>query len=149
LRTPIARFALNFALYLVFGGGMLAFAAMHDATPERASTSTVILAALVLALWCGALSTAGEHVNLSAMPQLRRAVLAGVLGALSLGGFAIILSLLAWHGVPALFVGIGVLAGGLLHGARAFSRGGPPVDDDVPDDVSDDGPADEGDAGPA
>ena len=124
MRNPAARFALNFAIYLVFGGGIFAFVAMRDAAgANKPSFASVVIAALCLAVWSGALTTVIEVV-VRREPRLgKRAAIAGGLGALSLGGFAAILSLLAWHGLPLGFVAIGVIAGGAMHAARAFARG--------------------------
>jgi hypothetical protein len=144
----LARLALNFVIYLVFGGGIFAFVALRntgvDSPPP--AIGTIALASVVLALWSGGLTTVIEKrvVNL---PKLAlRAVLAALLGALSLGGFALILSWVAWKSLPLSFVGLGLVAGGLMHGARAFAKGQPPAD--APDDGDGDDDADDG-AGPA
>jgi hypothetical protein len=120
--NPVRRFALNFVVYLVFGGGIFAFVSMRDVN-ERPSFQSVLVAALCLAVWSGALTTIIEVVTTTEPKQAKRTVIAGVLGACSLGGFATILSLLAWHGLPLGFIAIGVVAGGAMHAARAFSRG--------------------------
>lgn len=132
--NPISRFALNFVVYLVFGGGIFAFVSMRDPATAHPPLSSVVVAAVCLAVWSGALTTIIELVVASNQPQLRRTAVAGVLGALSLGGFATILSLLAWQALPLGFVAIGVCAGALMHAARAFSRGQPlihPPDEDA------------------
>ena len=54
---------------------------------------------------------------------------------MSLGGFAAILSTVAWHAPQPGFIAIGLVAGALMQGARAFSAGGRPRarDDDDED----------------
>jgi hypothetical protein len=121
MRHAVVRFALNFTVYLVFGGGILAFTARRGLEPAPFLTTAV--AALGVALWSGSLTTLIEtRVILMAEP-LKRALAAGVVGALSLGGFAAILSVVAWHREELGFIGIGIAAGGLMQAARAFSLG--------------------------
>lgn len=129
---PFGRFAFNFLVYLVFGGAIFAFVAMRAAA-ERPAFSAVVTAALALALWSGTLTTALEVVVARDPQQVRRSAIAAALGALSLGGFGMILSLLAWHAPQYGFVATGVVAGALMHGARAFARGQELADDDDDD----------------
>ncbi len=138
----LARFTLNFLIYLVFGGGIFAFVAMRGPADARPGFSTVAVAALVLAAWSGGLTTLIETV-VARMPSMgKRAAVAGAVGALSLGGFAVILSWLAWHALSFSFVAVGVVAGAAMHAARAFSRGAPRVDDPpAGDPPADDPPA--------
>jgi hypothetical protein len=124
----IARFAMNFVVYLVFGGAILAFTAMQG--PTKAPFLNVVAGALVVAAWSGALTTLIE-VRVMPLHDIRRRVgLALAMGALSLGGFATVLSFVAWRELQWGFIAIGVGAGALMQGARAFSLGARPVDDD-------------------
>ena len=121
MRNPVARFALNFAVYLVFGGAILAFTAQggSPAVPFQ----HIAWAALAVALWSGSLTTLIEtRVNALAAPT-KRALIAGLVGGLSLGGFATILSVVAWRGPELGFIALGVVAGALMQAARAFSLG--------------------------
>lgn len=121
MRTPLARFALNFTVYLVFGGAILAFTAQRG--PSPLPFAQIAMAALGVALWSGTLTTLIEtRVNAMAEP-MQRALTAGLLGGLSLGGFATILSSVAWRGPVLGFIAVGVLAGALMQAARAFSIG--------------------------
>jgi hypothetical protein len=127
-RAPngLIRLALNFVVYLVLGGGVLSFVALRS--PEPPTTLNVLLAALAVAAWSGGLTTVNEVIVVRRRRQGQRAALAAAVGALSLGGFASLLSFIAW-GAPAWgFIAIGVLAGGLMQGARAFSAGQRPAE---------------------
>jgi hypothetical protein len=129
MRQLIVRFAMNFAAYLVFGGGIFAFAALQS--HQTVDFGNVILAAVLVAFWSGSLTTTSETIARTMPSQAKRAAIAAVLGALSLGGFAALLSLFSsgGHDLRASFVVIGVVAGGAMHAARAFASG-PRVDDD-------------------
>lgn len=124
----LSRLALNLAVYFVLGGGVLSFVGLRGGEGNGAARapvelSHVLLAALAVAVWSGGLTTWNEVVVLKKPRALPRALLAAVVGALSLGGFATILSLVAW-GAPAWgFIAIGVAAGGFMQGARAFALG--------------------------
>ena len=126
MRSPLVRFALNFIVYLVFGGAILAFTAQRvvpaGGTPA-VPFEQIVGAALAVALWSGTLTTLIEtRVNAMADP-IKRALTAGLLGGLSLGGFATILSSVAWRRPELGFIAIGVAAGALMQAARAFSLG--------------------------
>ena len=130
MRTPLARFAINFTVYLVFGGAILAFTAQQPANGEVVPFAQIAMAALGVALWSGTLTTLIETRVMPLPDASKRALLAGALGALSLGGFATILSSVAWRGPELGFIAIGVVAGGLMQAARAFSLGGRVREDD-------------------
>lgn len=130
-RHPITRFLLNFLVYLVFGGAILAFV-----TREAKATRTfaeVVGAAFAVALWSGTLTTLIETRVVPLADPRRRSLLAAAVGGLSLGGFASILSVVAWGSPQWGFIAIGLVAGGLMQGARAWSLGGRPhTEDDAP-----------------
>ena len=136
--NPFTRFTVNFLVYLVFGGGIFAFVSMQGAGP-RPSFSDVVIAALSLAIWSGSLTTVIELVISKNPNQIRRTLLAGAVGACSLGGFALILSQLAWHQLLPGFIATGFAAGSLMQAARAFSLGARAEDAAPPhDDAADD-----------
>lgn len=124
MRHPIARLALNFLVYLVFGGAILAF--VTNETKAARSLIEILGAALGVALWSGTLTTAIETRVVPMADPARRSLIAALLGGLSLGGFAAILSVVAWSEPQPGFIAIGVVAGALMQGARAFSVGGRP-----------------------
>ncbi len=121
MRTPLVRFALNFTVYLVFGGGILAFTA--QGAPILIPFADIAIGALGVALWSGTLTTLIETRVVAIADPLRRSLTAGLLGGLSLGGFATILSSVAWRSVEPGFIAIGLVAGALMQAARAFSLG--------------------------
>lgn len=121
MRHPFVRLALNFTIYLVFGGAILAFTAQRGPTPVP--FGEVLLAAFGVALWSGTLTTAIETRVVPMADPMKRAFIAAALGGLSLGGFATILSMVAWRAPAPGFIGIGLVAGALMQGARAFSVG--------------------------
>lgn len=126
--NALARLALNFGVYFVLGGGVLSFVGLRtgagQGTAEApAELSHILLAALAVAVWSGGLTTWNEVVVLKKPRALPRALLAGLIGALSLGGFATILSLVAWDAPAWGFIGVGLLAGGFMQAARAFALG--------------------------
>lgn len=132
MNNGFVRFALNFGIYLVLGGGVLSFVAMRGSQGQAPiDFSSVILAALVVALWSGGLTTVLEVVVMKQENALRRALLAAVVGGLSLSGFGAALSLVAWRAPSWSFIGIGFVAGAMMQAARAFSRGQRPVDVDA------------------
>lgn len=132
MRSPVARFAINFTVYLVFGGAILAFVTrdVAEKTGAIVSFGTILAAALGVALWSGALTTAIETRVMPLPVATKRAGVAAALGALNLGGFAAILSVVAWGSLQLGFVAIGLVAGALMQAARAFSLGGIARDDD-------------------
>lgn len=115
---------MNFVAYLVFGGGIFAFAAIqaHSLSSSTGDFARVITAALGVAVWCGALTTSSELVAKRIDDRPKRAAIAALLGALSLGGFATALSLMSSGAVATSFIVIGVVAGAAMHGARAFAQ---------------------------
>jgi phosphate/sulfate permease len=123
MRQPILRFAMNFAAYLVFGGGIFAFAAIqaHAIGSSTGDFARVIAAALGVAVWCGALTTSSELVAKRIEARPKRALVAASLGALSLGGFAAALSVISGGAVSTSFIAIGAVVGAAMHGARAFA----------------------------
>lgn len=124
MRHPFARLALNFLVYLVFGGAILAF--VTNETKAGRSLTEIMGAAFGVALWSGTLTTAIETRVLPMADPARRSLIAALLGGLSLGGFAAILSVVAWAAPQPGFIAIGLVAGALMQGARAFSVGGRP-----------------------
>jgi phage shock protein E len=142
MRHPLVRLLLNFTVYLVFGGAILAFVT-NEARSGR-TFAEVVGAAIGVALWSGTLTTLIETRIIPLRDPARRSLLAALCGGLSLGGFAAILSVVAWKSPQAGFIAIGLVAGALMQGARAFSVGGRPRanDDDDTDadaDADDDG----------
>ncbi len=113
------RFLVNVALYAVFGGGLFAFAAMRGG--GAVSFVELVIAVAGVALWSGGLTTAIERV-VPRLPAMSTRVLAGAtLGAASLGGFALALSLVVWHRpVPQLLV-LATVVGALMQAARTFA----------------------------
>jgi phage shock protein E len=132
MRHPIARLLLNFTVYLVFGGAILAFVT-NEARAGR-TFSEIVGAALGVALWSGTLTTLIETRIIPLRDPARRSLLAALCGGLSLGGFAAILSVVAWKSPQPGFIAIGLVAGALMQGARAFSVGGRPRSSDEDDD---------------
>jgi phage shock protein E len=140
MRHPAARLILNFTVYLVFGGAILAFVT-NEARANR-TFAEIVGAALGVALWSGTLTTLIETRIIPLKDPARRSLLAALCGGLSLGGFAAILSMVAWRAPQPGFIAIGLVAGALMQGARAFSAGGRPRASDEDDD--DDAAADAG-----
>lgn len=136
MRHPVARLLLNFTIYLVFGGAILAFVT-NEAHANR-SLGEIIGAALGVALWSGTLTTLIETRIVPLPDPARRTLLAALCGGLSLGGFAAILSMVAWQAPQPGFIAIGLIAGALMQGARAFSAGGRPRSRDDDDDAKGD-----------
>ena len=134
MRSPLARLAINFTVYLVFGGAILAFVTrdVAEKTGVAVSFPTILAAALGVALWSGALTTVIETRVMRMPVATTRAGIAALLGAVNLGGFATILSVVAWGGPQLGFIAIGIAAGALMQAARAFSLGGIAKDDDAP-----------------
>lgn len=139
LRHPVARLLLNVTVYLVFGGAILAFVS-NEARAGR-TFGEVVGAAIGVALWSGTLTTLIETRIIPLPDPARRSLLAALCGALSLGGFAAILSMVAWKSPQPGFIAIGLVAGALMQGARAFSVGGRPRARDEDDDADSDGDA--------
>src|SRR5688572_13864874 len=136
MKHPVARLLLNFTVYLVFGGAILAFVT-NEARAGR-TFGEIVGAALGVALWSGTLTTLIETRIIPLRDPARRSLLAAACGGLSLGGFAAILSVVAWKSPQPGFIAIGLVAGALMQGARAFSMGGRPRADE-----DDDGEKDE------
>lgn len=134
MRHPVARLLLNFTVYLVFGGAILAFVT-NEARAGR-TFAEIVGAAIGVALWSGTLTTLIETRIIPLQDPARRSLLAALCGGLSLGGFAAILSMVAWKSPQPGFIAIGLVAGALMQGARAFSVGGRPrAADDEDDDT--------------
>lgn len=124
MRHPVARLLLNFTIYLVFGGAILAFVT-NEARAGR-TFAEIVGAAVGVALWSGTLTTLIETRIIPLKDPARRSLLAALCGGLGLGGFAAILSMVAWKAPQPGFIAIGLVAGALMQGARAFSVGGRP-----------------------
>lgn len=123
------RFLFNVALYAVFGGGLFAFAAFRNG--GAVSFAELVGAVVLVALWSGGLTTAIERV-VPRLQALSTRVLAGAtLGAASLGGFALALSLAVWHRPVPQLVLLATVVGALMQAARTFAArpAGLPVDD--------------------
>jgi phage shock protein E len=120
-RAAPLRFLLHTALSLVFGGGLFAFASARAATAAGPSTGLdqVALIALVVALWCGALTTLSERVAASNVAL--RVPASALLGALSLGVFGAALSFVAFGAPQTRLVLAGVAFGALMQAVRAWS----------------------------
>jgi phage shock protein E len=115
----MTRFLINVAMYAVFGGGLFAFAAMRGAHPVAAGE--VALAVAGVALWSGGLTTLVERL-VPRLPAMSTRVLAGaVLGALSLGGFALALGIVVWRTPAPQLIALATLAGALMQAARTFA----------------------------
>lgn len=113
------RFLLNVAMYAVFGGGLFAFAAMRG--DRQVDALEVAVAVAAVALWSGGLTTAIERF-VPRLPAASTRVLAGaVLGALSLGGFAVALSLVVWRQPVPQLIALATVAGALMQAARTFA----------------------------
>ena len=117
---PLLRVLLNFAVYGIFSAGLLAFVGLRGTT---LSLQQVGLGALCITVWCGGLSNAIELGVYPMRVWQRRVALGATLGALSLGGFALVLATLAWGGAQPLFIGLAAFAGAAMQGARAFAVG--------------------------
>lgn len=127
------RLLVNVLLYAVFGGGLFAFAAFRNG--GTVSPVALVVAVVVVALWSGGLTTAIDRL-VPRLPAASTRVLAGAtLGAASLGGFALALSLVVWRRpVPQLVV-LAIAVGALMQAARTFAaRPGPLNRDGAPDD---------------
>ena len=113
------RFLINVAMYAVFGGALFAFAALRGG--RAADALEVAIAVAAVALWSGGLTTVVERL-VPRLPALSTRVLAGaVLGALSLGGFALALGLVVWRQAPPQLVVLATAAGALMQAARTFA----------------------------
>lgn len=115
------RLVINVAMYAVFGGALFAFAAMRGDHAVDMLEVTVAVAAV--ALWSGGLTSAVERW-VPKLPAATTRVLAGAaLGALSLGGFALALSLVVWRQPVPQLIGLASAAGALMQAARTFAVG--------------------------
>ena len=113
------RFLINVAMYAVFGGGLFAFAALRGG--RTVAVAELVLAVAVVALWCGGLTTAIERW-VPRLPAMSTRVLAGAtLGAASLGGFALALSLAVWQRPVPQLVGLATALGAIMQAARTFA----------------------------
>lgn len=115
----MTRFLINVATYAVFGGGLFAFAAMRGARPV--APGEIALAVAAVALWSGGLTTLIERL-VPRLPAMSTRVLAGaVLGALSLGGFALALGVVVWRTPSPKLIALATLVGALMQAARTFA----------------------------
>jgi phage shock protein E len=135
------RFLVVLGAYLVLGFAM--FAASGQMSGLMAGGPPVLGLAVLgaAALWSASLTTLLERKGYRRVDPRERVAFGAVAGALSVGGFTLALSWLAWGRIDSVLVPLSALLGGAMQGARAFSVGGFSArrsagdDDDVDDDV--------------
>lgn len=110
---------LRVAAYAVLGFAMFA------ATGMQSGRDPLVVAAAVFgaACWSGGVTTFLERVAYKKKDATERVAWGALGGALSVGGFAGALSLLAWGHIDVVLVPVGALLGGVMQAARAFSLG--------------------------
>lgn len=113
------RFLINVAMYAVFGGGLFAFAALRGG--RTVAVPELVIAVAAVALWCGGLTTAIERVVPTLPAMSMRLLASAAMGAASLGGFALALSLAVWQRPVPQLVGLAMALGALMQAARTFA----------------------------